>query len=750
MDTLSGQTLGQYQLRELLGVGGMGAVYRGFQPSLEREVAVKVIFTRWAAQNEYRERFIREARMAASLEHAHIVPVYDFGTENDVSYVIMRLLGGGSLAERILPTRKNGPMPLLDVAHITRDLASALHYAHQRGIIHRDIKASNVMFDDHGTVFLVDFGIAKLANSTSQQLTDTGVKIGTPEFMAPEQWLNEALTPAVDQYALAILTYLMLTSHMPFKGEQAYQFMHSHLHESPTPLIHWRHDLPGSLMPVLNRAMDKDPKARFADVEAFAQAFQAALEPQGDGPTLDLNLGNQIVETIILPAAPEDQPLVSQRGGKRLGLIAAVALLVAAVGIFGFLASGGGANTTASAADDQNTEIAQVIEFSQTPTEAPTATDTTTASPTPSETPTNTPSDTPTHTPTFTAAPSQTPTQTATPTNTATEMPTETSTAAPEMRAVAFARNPATISLPVTALTVGESQVIDAKIDCATQDCHRIEITIQFDPTILQILAVEAGPYLGEAVITRSNLVDNAAGMIRLDAQIANETGTIDEPVLLRLNIEGRNPGTSQLLISQVEVSGTSGESQAVVGVDGGVVVTGGNTEQPTCQYRVQTGDTLSGIALANGATMDEINDLNEIPNRSIIRVGQVLTIPASDCRAPVFASRTSNSGSETIEVYDCRYIGGDVFEWYSARRDYDANGNPAGDTRTGGPYSGAWRPGCPAGPGSNTGGSGSGSNGSSGGGSNTPSGDSGGSSGGGSEGGDSGGGGLLCILGLC
>jgi serine/threonine-protein kinase len=150
VQNLSGQTLGQYELRELLGAGGMGAVYRAFQSGLDRFVAVKVLSAALVTDKDYIERFTREAKTSAALEHPHIVPVYDYGTQGGISYVVMRLLTGGSLAERLTHSRDTGrPLPSLDeTASIIKQLAGALDYAHGRGVIHRDIKTSNVMFDE--------------------------------------------------------------------------------------------------------------------------------------------------------------------------------------------------------------------------------------------------------------------------------------------------------------------------------------------------------------------------------------------------------------------------------------------------------------------------------------------------------------------------------------------------------------------------------------------------------------------------
>jgi serine/threonine-protein kinase len=274
VDALAGQTLGQYQLRALLGMGGMGAVYRAHQPSLNRDVALKVLSVSLARDGDYARRFVREAQTAAALEHAHIVPVYDYGTDRGLSYVVMRLLNGGSLGDKMEHQKATGgPLPsLAEVADVIGKLASALDYAHSRGVIHRDIKANNVMFDEQGTPFLVDFGIAKLTGATTS-LTRTGAVMGTPSYMAPEQWRGEGITPETDQYALGVLAYGLLTGHMPFEASTPFALMHQHLNESPPPPETWRADVPAGIQAVLNRAMAKESADRYPRVRDFAQAF---------------------------------------------------------------------------------------------------------------------------------------------------------------------------------------------------------------------------------------------------------------------------------------------------------------------------------------------------------------------------------------------------------------------------------------------------------------------------------------------
>ncbi|MBN1123020.1 MAG: serine/threonine protein kinase [Anaerolineae bacterium] len=283
---MAGQTLGQYTLRDLLGVGGMGAVYRAHQTTLNRDVAVKVMDPQLSQQPDYVRRFNQEAEMAANLEHHHIIPIYDYGMQRGISYVVMRYLTGGTLAQRVEEfTNRNGMMPSLgEVAEMVNQLSSALDYAHDRGVIHRDIKPSNVMFDNHGRVYLVDFGIAKLLMAT-QAITATNVVMGTPLFMAPEQWKSAEVQPATDQYALAVMTYLLVAGRVPFEADTPYGLMHKHLNEPPTPPQVFRPDVPGEVATVLERAMEKEPSERFETMTSFAQAFERSIAGYTDEAT---------------------------------------------------------------------------------------------------------------------------------------------------------------------------------------------------------------------------------------------------------------------------------------------------------------------------------------------------------------------------------------------------------------------------------------------------------------------------------
>lgn len=453
-DNLVGQSLGKYQLIELLGVGGMGAVFKGYDPALQREVAIKVLNTSLASDPDYMARFTREATTSASLEHPHIVPVYDFGTYNGISYVVMRLLTGGSLEER-LSQRFADKLPLpapSEVIDLLRQLASALDYAHSRGVVHRDIKPSNIMFDNRGSAFIVDFGIAKLVNMTSG-LTGTGVAMGTPSYMPPEQWRGEGISAQSDQYALAAVIYAMLAGKPPFQAETPYALMHKHIAEMPTPVHETRTGLPHAVTVVLNKAMAKDSQARFATLRDFVNAFEGAIgNTINEIPTgfLTFTVRKQPRSGSLTPSQfPQRQPTPTPYGmppnpptggkvwnpptpygtpqptpypppytsggtGAYMPNMSAqrnnrAALIVGGVGILAILAVavvlilGSGNNGGDAGADATNTANAIALLNTDTPTATSTSTLTETPSATTTQTATSTATDTPTstHTPTL-------------------------------------------------------------------------------------------------------------------------------------------------------------------------------------------------------------------------------------------------------------------------------------------------------------------------------------------------------------
>ena len=213
-----GTTLGSYRIISQAGKGGMATVYKAHQTSMERVVALKVLPEQHSQDPEFTQRFIREARTIAQLEHRNILPVYDFGKSDGVTYMAMRYLDSGTLQDIL----RLGQLSLYEALDIMRQTCAGLDYAHRKGIVHRDIKPANVMIDDEGTVYLTDFGLAKAFRSSSN-LTATGVIMGTPSYMAPEQSIGDEIDGRTDIYAAGIILYEMLAGKVPFESKTPFK-----------------------------------------------------------------------------------------------------------------------------------------------------------------------------------------------------------------------------------------------------------------------------------------------------------------------------------------------------------------------------------------------------------------------------------------------------------------------------------------------------------------------------------------------
>ncbi|MBK8136368.1 MAG: serine/threonine protein kinase [Chloroflexi bacterium] len=392
---LSGTMLGKYALRDLLGAGGMGAVYRAYDDSLKREVAVKVV-NLGTATPDVQARFIREAQTAANLEHSHIVRIYDFGVERDINYIVMQHLTGGTLTERFKRLKEgqsSGPS-LGEVSLILNEIASALDYAHWQGVVHRDIKPANIMFNNQGQAIIVDFGIAKLiSDATRAELTGADMMMGTPSYMPPEQWSKQELTPAADQYALAVMTYQLIAGRMPFVADNLPSLWYKIKEEQPTPLHLLKPDIPLSVMAVIGRGMAKDPAQRFPNCTQLAQAFESAIEgSHGEAtgfffvsssarpPSISARPPSVSARPDSFSSAPRSVPMQgTARQASYLGIALAV-LLVGVIALLGIVAfSGGGMQPTATIA-------AVVLLDSLSPSSSPSPTASTTPSVTPSMT----------------------------------------------------------------------------------------------------------------------------------------------------------------------------------------------------------------------------------------------------------------------------------------------------------------------------------------------------------------------------
>jgi len=261
---------GQYHIDREIGRGGMGIVYLGVDEQLERPVAIKTLPPHLAADGRVRSRFLREARTAGALSHPNIVPIYAAAERDNVVFFAMRYINGESLAERIA---RVGALPAGEVVSLLRQLASALHYAHANGVVHRDIKAENVLLDSEtGRAMLTDFGIARLIET--QSLTATGTVLGTVQYMSPEQVSGDELDGRSDLYSLGILAFMALCGRFPFERPTASAIVVAHVTSAPPKLCSLAPDVPAALGDIIDRLLSKLPNDRYAD----GQALRAALD----------------------------------------------------------------------------------------------------------------------------------------------------------------------------------------------------------------------------------------------------------------------------------------------------------------------------------------------------------------------------------------------------------------------------------------------------------------------------------------
>lgn len=272
---MTGETptkIDRYEIQGMIGQGGMATVYRAHDPRFEREVAIKLMPKAFLYEPDFRTRFIREAKTIALLEHPNIVPVYDFGEDQGQPYLVMRLMTGGSLSDKL----ENGPLPMNEVLKIMERIGTALDEAHRRGIVHRDLKPANILFDQYGNAYLGDFGIVRLAQGGGTSLTGTGT-IGTPGYMSPEQIQGQELDGRADIYALGVMLFEMITGERPYKADSAPMMIVKQMTESIPKLQTINPDLPRSYDAVLDRATAKNRDMRPRSAKELAQMLAAAM-----------------------------------------------------------------------------------------------------------------------------------------------------------------------------------------------------------------------------------------------------------------------------------------------------------------------------------------------------------------------------------------------------------------------------------------------------------------------------------------
>ncbi|MGD8850077.1 MAG: serine/threonine-protein kinase, partial [Anaerolineales bacterium] len=264
--------LGKYDLVRKIGSGGMSSVFKAIDRESDRSVAVKVLPPGLDEEQSFKARFEREAKILMRLRHPNIVPILDFGEVDGVYYIVMPLMEVGTLRERI----NSGPLKPEEGAHIVRQIAEALQYAHDMDLVHRDVKPSNILLDEEGNAWLSDFGTARVLDATAN-LTGSSL-IGTPQYMSPEQARGDPVTPLADVYALGVVLYQMSTGKLPFNAESPLAIAMKHASE---PLPHpnaINPNLPEAISYVLIKALEKRPEDRYPSAIALSEAFQAALD----------------------------------------------------------------------------------------------------------------------------------------------------------------------------------------------------------------------------------------------------------------------------------------------------------------------------------------------------------------------------------------------------------------------------------------------------------------------------------------
>ena len=296
MENLVGRQVGQYEIESLIGRGGMATVYRARQLSVERDVAIKVITERYEPESPFMQRFMQEVRIIARLENPHILPIYDFGHIDQHPYLVMRYLDGGSLNGLINRRR----LELQEIERLIIQICAALDYAHEQNVVHRDMKPHNVLLDRQGNAYICDFGIAKIIGG-DHALTRTGEAVGTPSYMAPEQWQGLSVDRQADVYAVGAMLYEMLTGDVPFESDNIFSLMYKHLNEMPPRIAPRRPELPPALDMVIAQAMAKLPADRFASAGEMARAVSLALR----GPTIPQGRAAPETRRLRTPGADE-------------------------------------------------------------------------------------------------------------------------------------------------------------------------------------------------------------------------------------------------------------------------------------------------------------------------------------------------------------------------------------------------------------------------------------------------------------
>ena len=317
---------GRYRLDARIGHGGMSTVYRGFDEVLERPVAVKVMDREVAGDSDQLERFRREARAVAQLNHPHIVTVIDAGEDDNMAYIVFEYVEGENLKDRL---RREGPLPIPEAIAYAIEIARALSAAHSRQIIHRDVKPQNVLLDSEGSAKITDFGIARTL--TEEGLTGDGRVLGTTDYVSPEQALGHKVTGQSDVYSLGVVLYEMLTGEVPFKGDSPVAVAMKHVREELPDVQRRREHVSAALAAIVERATAKDLSVRYPDADSFASDLEEvlAIEAARSGQAT----GEATMVLRALPATTRRRAPFTARRSVGVVIALVIAALLAAGGI---------------------------------------------------------------------------------------------------------------------------------------------------------------------------------------------------------------------------------------------------------------------------------------------------------------------------------------------------------------------------------------------------------------------------------
>jgi tRNA A-37 threonylcarbamoyl transferase component Bud32 len=272
MENLTGKQFGPYQIVAPLGEGGMAAVYKAYQPGMERYVALKVLPRSYADDPQFLARFQREAKLLAQLQHPHILPVFDFGQAESYTYIVMPFIQSGTLTDQL----KGSPISLPRIRQVITQVGEALAYAHGRGLIHRDIKPSNILIDESGNCLLTDFGLARMVED-AVNLTSTGTIMGTPAYMSPEQGSGQKIDARSDIYSLGVVLFEMATGRVPYRAETPIAVVFKHVQDPLPPARSINPDLPEAVELVILKSLAKNPEDRYQTAGDLVRAIQGAI-----------------------------------------------------------------------------------------------------------------------------------------------------------------------------------------------------------------------------------------------------------------------------------------------------------------------------------------------------------------------------------------------------------------------------------------------------------------------------------------